>query len=167
MSANLVRKLSNKKAPVWVLKMMGRLWGPYLGAGINVDFVQPDFRLLKVSLRKRWYSTNYVGTQFGGSIYAMTDPFYMLMLMSILGPDFVVWDKSAFIRFKRPGKTHLYASFELSDEDIEYIKQQVSENKKLDFEKKVLVTDTSGETVAEVDKVIYVADKQFHKSRSV
>jgi len=159
MTPNLIRKLAKGKAPIWVLKLMGKVWGPYLGAGIDVIDVSPDYRQIKVCLKKRWYNSNYVGTQFGGSIYAMTDPFYMLMLMNNLGRDYIVWDKAASIRFRKPGKTDLYATFELSDEEIEGIRKRLETEPKLDFEKDVIVTDASGETVAEIHKVVYVKKK--------
>lgn len=159
MTPNLIRKVSKGKTPVWVLKLMGKIWGPYLGAGVDVVDVSPDIRQIKVCLKKRWYNTNYVGTQFGGSIYAMTDPFYMLMLMNNLGPDYIVWDKAASIRFRKPGRTDLFATFEITDAELNNVRLRLETEEKLDFEKDVIVTDTSGETIAEIHKVVYIRKK--------
>src|SRR6185312_12769568 len=116
MSANLIRKLAGEKAPVWAIKLLGNIWAPYLGAGIEIKEMSNDMRRITVRLKKRWYNANYVGTQFGGSIYAMTDPFFMLILIENLGRDYIVWDKAANIRFRKPGKTDLYAKFEVTEE---------------------------------------------------
>lgn len=76
---------------------------PYLGAGVRVRHISADLRLVRVKMVLRWYNRNYVGTQFGGSLYSMVDPFFVLMLMENLGPDYIVWDKAANIEFVSPG----------------------------------------------------------------
>jgi Domain of unknown function (DUF4442) len=81
MAAHLLRKLANN-APVWLIRILSNLWLPYLGSGIRIIEISKDFRYVKVCLKRSWYNMNYVGTQFGGSIYAMTDPFYMLSFES-------------------------------------------------------------------------------------
>src|SRR5689334_18498320 len=88
-------------------------YSPYLGAGVRVTRVSEDFRQVDVEMPLRFYNRNYVGTHFGGSLYSMCDPFYMLMLIHILGPEYIVWDKAAAIRFKKPGKGVVKASFRL------------------------------------------------------
>src|SRR4051812_22273637 len=96
-----------------LLKLMN-FWPPFLGAGIHVDFMAPDYHRIDVSMKLRFWNRNYVNTHYGGSLYSMTDPFYMLMLMQILGRDYIIWDKSASIRFKKPGMGKVRAVFELS-----------------------------------------------------
>ena len=91
------------------------LYPPYLGAGIRVRHIGADWRLVRVKLGLSWYNRNYVGTQFGGSLYAMTDPFFMLMLLENLGADYIVWDKAASIDFVAPGRGPVYAEFRLDD----------------------------------------------------
>ena len=85
----------------------------------TVKRLQPDWKAIDVEMKLRFWNRNYVGTHFGGSLYSMTDPFYMLMLIENLGRDYIVWDKSAAIRFKRPGRGKMLAAFRLSDEQIE------------------------------------------------
>src|SRR5690242_6864509 len=104
------------------LRRFIRLYPPYLGAGVRVTDIAADFRRIEVEMPLRFYNRNYVGTHFGGSLYSMVDPFYMLMLINILGPDYIVWDKSAAIRFKRPGKGVMKATFELTEEKIAEIR---------------------------------------------
>lgn len=143
-----------------LFKLMN-LWPPFLGAGIRVKKIAHDFTAITVEMKLRRWNKNYVGTQFGGSIYAMTDPFYMLMLMENLGKDYIVWDKAADIRFKKPGRGKLTAHFNLSKERIAEIKSAADNNYKTEPKFTVEVRDEAGDVVAEVDKVLYVR----HKSR--
>jgi hypothetical protein len=87
------------------------LWTPFLGAGIRVTRLQPDWKAVDVEMKLRFWNSNYVGTHFGGSLYAMTDPFYMLMLIENLGHDYIVWDKSASVRFRQPGRARCSLPF--------------------------------------------------------
>src|SRR5215469_15139021 len=95
---------------------------PYLGAAVRVTRIADDFRDAEVEMPLRFYNRNYVGTHFGGSLYSMCDPFYMLMLIHVLGPGYTVWDKAASIRFKKPGKGVMKATFHLSEEKIVQIR---------------------------------------------
>ncbi len=90
----------------------------------------------------------------------MTDPIYMAMLLNKLGPDFIVWDKSSTVRFSKPGRTDLWAEFQISNSEIDEIKNQLTLHEKIDFEKDVLVKNSQGETVAEVHKVVHVSRKK-------
>jgi len=134
-------------------------WPPFLGAGIKVKHISDDFTDVKVEMKLTRMNRNYVGTQFGGSIYAMTDPFYMLILMKNLGKDYIVWDKAADIRFKLPGKGKLTAHFNISKEKIAEIKAAADNNYKVEPTFTVHVKDEQGNVVAEIDKVLYVRRK--------
>ncbi len=158
-SPNLIRKLSGEKTPIWLLKLLGNIWLPYLGAGIAVDEVSPDYLYIKVSMKLHWYNKNYVGTHFGGSLYAMTDPFYMLMLMNNLGRSYIVWDKAASIDFKKPGKGKVTAEFKMTAEEIADIKAKTDTAGKYIFDKPVNILNESGEIVATVIKTLYVRKK--------
>jgi hypothetical protein len=107
----------------------------------------------------RFYNRNYVGTHFGGSLYSMVDPFYMLMLINILGPDYIVWDKAANIRFKKPGKGVMKATFELTEEKIAEIRAAAETQPKVEPQFQVIIKDEEGNVVAEVDKLLYVRKK--------
>lgn len=135
------------------------LWPPFLGAGIKVKKISDSFNDITVEMKLTKLNRNYVGTQFGGSIYAMTDPFYMMILMKNLGKDYIVWDKSADIQFKQPGKGKLTAHFNISKEEMAKIKAAADNNYKTEPHFKVEVKDEQGNVVAEVDKVVYVRRK--------
>jgi len=135
------------------------LWPPFLGAGIRVTRLQPDWRAIDVEMKLRFWNANFVGTHYGGSLYSMADPFYMLMLIENLGRDYIVWDKSASIRFRKPGKGKMLASFRLSEEQIESIRQQLQTQEKVEPTFLIQVKDESGELVAEVQKLLHVRKK--------
>ncbi|MGQ3890628.1 YiiD C-terminal domain-containing protein [Legionella sp. CNM-4043-24] len=141
-----------------LLKLM-RFWPPFLGAGISVREFSPDYSRLLVQMKIRFWNRNYVGTHFGGSLYAMTDPFYMLMLMKQLGTGYVVWDKSAAIRYRKPATGTVYAQFELQPELIEAIRQQLLTTSKAEPEFKIIVTDTDNNVIAEISKILHISKK--------
>ena len=134
-------------------------WPPFWGAGIKVDHVAADMTHARMRLKRRFWNRNMVGTQYGGSIYSMVDPIYMAMLLTHLRKEYIVWDKSASIRFKKPGKTDLIADFKLTFDDLIDIKKRLETEPKIDWERQVQILDTQGEVVAEVSKVIHIRKK--------
>lgn len=145
------------------LRRIMSIWPPFLGAGIRVTRLQPDWRAVDVEMKLHFWNTNFVGTHYGGSLYSMTDPFYMLMLIKNLGDDYVVWDKSASIRFRKPGKGKMRASFRLSQEQIDLIRRQLETQEKVEPVFQVEVKNESGEVVAEVQKLLHVRKKIGNK----
>lgn len=135
------------------------LWPPFLFAGIKVLAVGDDYRSAKVRLRLRRTNRNWVGTHFGGSIFAMTDPFWMLLVMQNLGPEYYVWDSAAEIDFVSPGRGDITAGFVLSDERLAEIRELTADGKKalVWFDTEVLAAD--GSVVARVRKQVYVRPK--------
>ncbi len=129
---------------------------PYFAAGIRVRRISPDLREIKVRMGLGWYNRNYVGTQFGGSLYAMTDPFFMLMVMENLGPDYLVWDQSASIDFVSPGRGPVHAEFRLEPVLLEEIRRQTARGDKYLPRLQVEVHDEAGTLVARVQKTLYV-----------
>ncbi len=134
-------------------------WGPYLLSGVSVTEVADDFRTIEVRMAMRPWNRNYVGVHFGGSLYAMVDPFYMMMLMELLGPGYVVWDKSATIRFRRPGRGTVRARFVVPPERVEEIRRAADADGKVEPTFTVRIEDARGEVVAEVDKLLSVRKK--------
>ncbi|PSF10719.1 tetrameric acyl-CoA thioesterase [Marinobacter fuscus] len=134
-------------------------FAPYLGAGIKVTHIADNFSSATVEMRQRWYNTNYVGTHFGGSLYSMVDPMYMLLLMRRLGSDYIVWDKSASIDFIRPGKGVVKAEFALTDERVEEIRCATETGEKYLPEWHVDIVDEAGTLVARAHKTLYVRKK--------
>ncbi len=139
------------------LRILMNMWPPFLGSGIRVRRIEPDWRAVDVEMKLRRWNSNYVGTHYGGSLYSVTDPFYMLMLMHNLGREYVVWDKAASIRFRRPGKGRVTASFRLSHETIDEIRAALTREDKVDRDFLVHVVDDEGTVVAEVVKQIHVS----------
>jgi acyl-coenzyme A thioesterase PaaI-like protein len=143
-----------------ILKLGMNLWPPFLGAGIKVRHIRADYREVVVSMKLRWYNRNYVGTHFGGSLAAMTDPFYMLMLIHILGNEYTVWDKSSTIDFIAPGRGTVTARFRLNDDQIAEIKNETADGKAYFPALSVNIVNESGDVVARVNKKLYVRKKQ-------
>lgn len=132
-------------------------WFPtYRGTGGWVTYIARDWRELRVKLPLNIQTRNYVGTMFGGSMYAAVDPFHMIMLIRALGKGFVVWDKAAAIRFKKPGKTTLYARFTLDDAELEAIHAETLAARSIDRTYRIDLVDAQGVVHAEIDKVIYI-----------
>lgn len=148
-------------------RILLNIWSPMRGAGIKIEYIAPDYREVKVGLKLQWFNQNYVGTHFGGSIYAMTDPFFMLMLIKNLGSGYIVWDKAATIEFKKPGKGKITAHFAFSAEEIVAIKQQADTNGKYIFDRPVDVINEQGEVVASIVKTLYVRNKSFDKNGEI
>jgi acyl-coenzyme A thioesterase PaaI-like protein len=131
-------------------------WPPFLGAGIRVTRLSEDFRDAVVELRLGRLNRNYVGTHFGGSLYAMTDPFFMIMLLHNLGDDYLVWDKSGSVDYVAPGRGTVTAHFHLSERRIAEIRAEAAGGGKIFPEFEVNVKDAAGGVVARVRKILYV-----------
>lgn len=129
----------------------------YRGTGGRLVSIADDWSEVRVKLRLTRRTRNYVGTLFGGSLYGAVDPIYMLMLIRRLGPEYVVWDKSASIRFRRPGRGTLYATFRLDDEELAAVRAAVAAEGKVDRVYVVELVDADGVVHATVEKTIYVA----------
>ncbi|GAB3693219.1 DUF4442 domain-containing protein [Spirosoma flavus] len=141
-------------------------WYPmYFGTGGKILFWSSDWREVHLRLRLNLWTYNYVGTIFGGSLFAASDPFYMLMILHNLGKQYVVWDKSANIRFRKPGRQTLYARFELTDEDLETIRQDVALHGQTEKTFRVQWLDKEGTVYAELERLCYVADKNHYEQR--
>jgi acyl-coenzyme A thioesterase PaaI-like protein len=135
------------------------LWPPFLGSSIRVVHISPDMKSIDVEMKLRWWNANYVGTHFGGSLFAMTDAFYMLMLMANLGDEYIVWDKAASIRYRKPGRSTVRAEFRLSDAALDDIREKLKTLPKYEPVFRVEVKDEEGIVIAEVEKGLHVRRK--------
>jgi hypothetical protein len=135
------------------------LFPAFRGTGARVTYMSGDFREVHVKLPLNWRTRNYVGTIFGGSFYGAVDPHYMIMLIKILGPDYIVWDKAATIRFKKPGRGTLYAHFVIPEEEIETIRRLLATEHSIDRVYRVDLVDENGVVHAEVEKTVYIRRK--------
>jgi acyl-coenzyme A thioesterase PaaI-like protein len=148
------------KPPAWLFKFLLNLWPPFLGAGIRVKRLATDFSDIEVRLKLGFSNRNYVGTHFGGSLYAMTDPFFMLMLMRQLGRDYYVWDKSGSIDYIKPGCGTVRARFRLEPGMLEDIRRRTAAGDKYLPQLQVDIVDQQGELVARVFKTLYIKRKK-------
>jgi len=136
------------------------LWPPLLFAGIRVRRVDGSFRDIEVELKLRWWNRNTMGTAFGGSLFAMTDPFYMLMLQKNLGSGYVIWDKAADIDFVAPGRGTVRARFLLDQARVDEILAATAGGEKFLPRFQVDITGKDGGLVARVNRTLYVRRKR-------
>ncbi len=141
-------------------KILLSIYPPYLGAGIRIKSVSKDWRNMEVSLTKYWFNNNAVGTHFGGSIYSMTDPHIMLMLMNLLGKEYIVWDKAASIDYIKAVKEKVTACFSVSDEQLQEIKKATATGEKYLPEFIIDIKTEDGTIVAKVLKTVYIKKKK-------
>jgi acyl-coenzyme A thioesterase PaaI-like protein len=135
------------------------LFPAYCATGARIIYVASDFREVRIRLPLSWQTRNYVGTIFGGSMYAAVDPVYMLMLIMNLGREYVVWDKSACITFKKPGRTALFARFLIDENELAAIRSELEHARHVDRAYHVDLVDEQGTLHASVEKVVYVRKK--------
>ena len=136
------------------------LYPPYLFTRTRVKSISPDWREAVVVLKKSLLTRNYVGTTFGGSIFAASDPFFMLLLIKILGiREHIVWDKAATIEYKRPARSSLTLRFAISDADLEAIRRDLESKAKSEPVLRVDAIDREGQVCATVSKTIYIRRK--------
>lgn len=158
MIGRLIQKNIKRISPNMFKRIMN-FYPPFLGSGISISSINSDYTEIAVQMKLTWYNRNYVGTQFGGSLYAMTDPFYMLMLMNNLGLDYIVWDKAAQIDFKKPGKGKVWAHFSISHDLLNTVKEKTATGEKYVFDLPVDIKNSDGEVIAAVIKTMYVRKK--------
>ena len=148
-----------------VSKFMINHYSPYRGAGIAIDQIDLDHYFIRVKMPLTRKNRNIVGTHFGGSLYSMVDPFYMLILMHHLGQKYIVWDKSASINFLSPGRGTVYADIRLSMQEIADIKALAANNEPVFRSYTLNILDEAGTRIAEVEKVLYIRRKKPKANR--
>lgn len=142
------------------LRRLMNFWPPYLAAGIVVEDIRADYRYVRVALKDRVANRNYFGTHFGGSLFAMTDPFWMLLTLHALGRDYRVWDQAGEIRFLKPGRGTVRAVFRLEDAVLDEIRAAAADGSKQLRWFETDIVDETGDTVARVRKQLYVRLKR-------
>jgi acyl-coenzyme A thioesterase PaaI-like protein len=141
------------------LRRVLNLYPPLCFAGIRVLDIADDWKFARVVLRKRWYNSNYVGTQFGGSLFAMTDPFWMILTLRCLGSAYIVWDKAAEIEFVAPGRADVFAEFRIDEAMLDEIRAATAGGEKYLRWCETEVRTADGELIARVRKQLYVRRK--------
>ena len=165
MKPDFLRTEKKESSSTWRFRQLVN-WAPaYFGTGGKVIFWSADSLEVQIRLRLSLLTRNYVGTLFGGSLFAAADPFYMIMLMRALGSSYVVWDKAAHIRFKKPGKSTLYAHLRISDQDLQTIKDQVRDCGHSVKTFTIRWVDKGQVVHAEIERQCYIADKEFYRKK--
>jgi acyl-coenzyme A thioesterase PaaI-like protein len=141
------------------LRHLLNFYPPYIGAGVKVEYISDDWRELHVSMKLRWYNRNIIGTHFGGSLYTMIDPHFMLLLMQLLGKGYLIWDKAADIEFIKASKEEVTAVFKISDAELNDIKANTDSGEKYFPIFQVEIRDKNNYLVAKATKTIYVKKK--------
>jgi acyl-coenzyme A thioesterase PaaI-like protein len=142
------------------LTRWGFNWFPaFRGTGARITYIASDWRELRLQIPLSRRTRNYVGTIYGGSMYGAVDPVYMVMLIHLLGPEYIVWDKRASIAFKRPGRSTLYARFHVLEEETEAIRKALQTARSVDRTYTIELVDSAGDVYATIEKVIYIRRK--------
>jgi len=167
-------EILNRKAKQYImpiltphlLKLRINTYAPYVGAGIKLEYLDTDQGLCVVSMDLTALNKNIVGTQFGGSLYAMTDPFYMLLLMQQLGSNYVVWDKSSHIEFVAPGTSKVTARIKVSSSEATTIRKLAESGEPVFRDYRTEIVDNNQKIIAIVTKTVYIRLRKHSKSKS-
>jgi acyl-coenzyme A thioesterase PaaI-like protein len=135
-------------------------WPPFFGMRIHIEHISDDWRNIRMRMKLSLRNKNYVGSHFGGGLFAMTDPFYMLMFMQLLGRDYLVWDKAAKIEFVEPGRSTVYAHFVVTDAMLAEAKAATANGDKYEPTYRVDVVNAEGRVIARIDKTLYIRKKK-------
>ncbi|HSH26931.1 MAG TPA: DUF4442 domain-containing protein [Wenzhouxiangella sp.] len=148
------------------MRLLLNLYPPYLGTGICVRSISPDFRRIVVDMKLHFYNRNYVGTHFGGSLSAMTDPFYMLMVMKNIGRDYIVWDKFGTIDYRKPGRGRVRAEFRIDQAFLDQVRQATADGEPFEPILTVDIIDEEGDVVSHVTRRLYIRRKRRRQQSS-
>lgn len=141
-------------------------WSPmYRRSSGKLIKVSDDLMHIKIKIPLSYKNKNFVGSIFGGSLFSSTDPIYMIQLIKILGENYVVWDKNATIKYKRPARETVFCDFVFTSDEIKSIKNDVLKKREIDLVKTSNIVSKNNIIIAELTKTIYVADKEFYKAK--
>jgi hypothetical protein len=149
------------------LRHIFNLWPPFLCCGIRVETIADDWRHARVRLKLRWYNRNYVRTHFGGNLFSMTDPFWMVLTMEALGRDYIVWDKAGAIDFIAPGREDVFVEFRLDEAVLDELRAATANGDKTLRWFETDIKTASGEIIAKVRKQLYVRRKRADNAAAV
>jgi acyl-coenzyme A thioesterase PaaI-like protein len=152
------------KRSAWMRRIFN-IWPCIWCTGGTIKFISGDFKELHVQLKLNIRTRNRVGTVYGGSIYSSVDPYFMLLMMEILGRDYVVWDKGANIKFVRPITDKVKCRFLIPDDLVEKVKSEIASNGQYVFDLPLQYVDEEGKIYAVFTKTVYTASKEYYKSK--
>lgn len=138
-------------------KKLLNFYPPFIGAGIRIKDYDKEGAWYLVEMKLRWYNRNVAGTHFGGSLYAMCDPFFVFAAYSHFGDGYIIWDKSASIQYLRPGVGTVQGRFEISKDKLIDMKRQVDNGAQRTFHFEAEIYDKKTKVaVASLQKEIYI-----------
>lgn len=149
----------------WIFRQGMNLYPMFFGTGGKAKFIRHDWQHAIVELKLGLWTRNYVGTIFGGSMFSALDPFHIVLLINCLGKDYIVWDKSAEIQFKKPGKKRMRAEVRYEDEELQKIREITAREGRYEFVKSVDWIDSDGQVISTLNKTVYVATKEHFRKR--
>ncbi len=150
---------------IWLHRLRFNFFPAFRATGARVIYISEDMRKLRIMLPLNFRTRNIHGTVFGGAMYAATDPLYAILVKSALGPGHIIWDKAGAIRYKRPGRSTLYAECVLSDAQVTSIRKRLEAESSIDLNYEIELLDADGVVHAVVQKTIYAARKETYKLR--
>jgi acyl-coenzyme A thioesterase PaaI-like protein len=165
MKPSFLQTTRRESGRTWRFRTLMNWYPMYFGTGGKILFWSGDSREVHLRLQRNPWTYNYVGTIFGGSMFSASDPFYMLMLLRILDSRYVVWDKAATIRFRRPGRTTLYMKYLLTEDLVESIRADVAANGQTERVLPLEWVDAEGVVYAQLERTLYIADKAHYEQK--
>lgn len=157
--------MTGESFKTWSFRQLMNMYPMYFGTGGKLIFLKANWQHAIVRLKLNMWTYNYVGTIFGGSQFAALDPFHIVLLINCLGKDYVVWDKSATIHFKLPGRSLLKAEIRYEDDELEKIRTEAKKNGRYEFVKSVDWVDAEGQIISTLQKTVYVATKEYTRAK--
>jgi acyl-coenzyme A thioesterase PaaI-like protein len=165
-SAGPWRTVRPRESPkIWLRRLAFNFFPAFRATGARVIYISEDMRKLHIELPLNYRTRNIHGTLFGGAMYAATDPLYAILVKTALGPGYIIWDKAGAIRYKKPGRSTLYAECSLSDAQVASMKKRLESEPSIDLNYEIELLDSRGVVHAVVQKTIYAARKEVYKLR--
>jgi hypothetical protein len=149
----------------WWRRLRFNLFPAFWGTGARVIFISEDQRRVRIELPLTFRTRNIYGTLFGGAMYAAIDPLYAILIKVGLGPGYIIWDKAGAIRYRKPGRSSLFAECSISDAELAELRERLAREPSVDVEREVELVDAAGVVHAVVNKTIYVARKEAYRAR--
>ncbi|HUF20838.1 MAG TPA: DUF4442 domain-containing protein [Burkholderiales bacterium] len=149
----------------WVRRQIFNFYPAFWGTGAKVDYIAEDLRAIRIRLPLTFRTRNIHGTIFGGAMYAATDPLYALLIKAGLGRGYIVWDKQASIRYRKPGKTTLYAECRVTDAELDELRQRLENEPSVDVTREIALVDAQGVVHSVIEKTVFVSKKDAYLRR--
>lgn len=142
-----------------LLRLQFNLFPAFRRSGGRITYIAPNLRELRIAIPLNWKTHNYVGTIYGGCMYGAVDGILMVMFINLLGRDYIVWDKSGKIRYRKPGRTTLTGRFVVTDLDLDEVRQNLQDADRFEKEFRIDLVDEDGDVCAEIDKLLHFRRK--------